>query len=162
MSIIPQIRLCFILTKNDSSDFDRWDVTRRLKITPSETSAPLLSKGKVFCDIDDSNDTDDLTGLTILKSSSPPYKMIKHAFWSVKFPKTECWELEYLLKNMEQLFCGKESDIRSVCEDYDLSADLIVRVFSESNAMPDLTISANSLAFWATMSASIGFDFYLD
>ena len=162
MGNIPQIRLIFILTKNDSTDFDRDAVTQRLCIMPSKEAAPTLSKGRLSCDADIREIERELSGLTILPAASPPYQMIKHAYWSVQLPKIECWGLDEPLQQLEQILFGKESEVLNVCKDYNLSADLIVRVFAESNNMPELTIPSSSVSFWASMGVSIGFDFYLD
>lgn len=162
MDKIPQIRLVFILTKNDSTDFDRDAVTQRLCIMPSKATAPTLSKGRLNCDMDIGEIENDLSGITILPASSPPYQMLKHAYWSFELPKIECWGLDEPLQQLEQILLGKESEVLRVCKEYNLSADLIVRVFAESNNMPELTIPNNSVSFWASMGVSIGFDFYLD
>ncbi len=162
MKNIPQIRLLFLLTKNDCADFDRDAVTQRLCIIPSKASAPTLSKGRLSCDANIREIERELSGLTILPATSPPYQMLKHAYWSVELPKIECWGLDEPLQQLEQILIGKESEVLDVCKAYNLSADLIVRVFGESNNMPDLTIPSKSISFWASMGASIGFDFYLD
>lgn len=157
-----QMKLIFILTKNDSTDFDRDAVTQRLGIMPSEATAPTLSKGRLNCDADICEIERELSGITILPAPSPPYQMLKHAYWSVESPKIECWGLEEPLQQLEQILLGKESEVLHVCKEYNLSADLIVRVFAESNNMPELTIPSSSVSFWASMGVSIGFDFYLD
>lgn len=162
MDRIPQIRLVFALTKNDSTDFDRDAVTQRLCLTPSKTCGPMLSKGILYSDADIHEVERDLSGITILPAESPPYHMLKHAYWSVELPKMECWSLEEPLSRLEQILSGKECKILSVCEDYNLCADLIVRVFAKSNSMPELTISRSSVSYWASMGVTIGFDFYLD
>ena len=48
----PQLKLIFILTKNDCTDFNRDAVTRHLEILPSKESAPVISKGSLICDTD--------------------------------------------------------------------------------------------------------------
>lgn len=162
MNSMPQIRLVFVLTKKDCNDFNRESVTRRLGILPSKTSAPTISKGRLSCDVDIYEIEEDLSGISILPAEAPPYRMMKHAFWSIETPKIECWGLDKPLKRIEQILVGKEAELLLVCKDYNLSADLIVRVFAESNNMPELAISNDSLTFWTSLGASIGFDFYLD
>ena len=157
-----QMKLIFILTKNDSTDFDRDAVTQCLCIMPSETTAPTLSKGRLNCDEDICEIERELSGITILPAPSPPYQMIKHAYWSIETPQNECWELEESLQQMEQILLGKESEVLHVCKEYNLSADLIIRIFAESNNMPTLTIPNSSVSFWASMGVSLGFDFHLD
>jgi len=159
---VPQIRPIFSLTKKDVEDFDRDAVTHRLAIVPSETSEPKLSKGTVNCGSNIQEISNEFIGLTILPAPSPPYQMMKHAHWSIQLPKIECWDLEEPLQKIEQILCGAEMEVRNVCEEYHLRADLILRVFAESNNMPELTIPSSSVSFWASMGVSIGFDFYLD
>ena len=162
MATHSQMKLIFILTKNDSTDFDRDAVTQCLCIMPSETTAPTLSKGRLNCDEDICEIERELSGITILPAPSPPYQMIKHAYWSIETPQNECWELEESLQQMEQILLGKESEVLHVCKEYNLSADLIIRIFAESNNMPTLTIPNSSVSFWASMGVSLGFDFHLD
>ncbi len=162
MSNIPQIRLIFLLTKNDCADFDRDAVTHFLGIMPSISTAPTVSKGRLNSVAEIHELEQELSGFTILPAQSPPYKMIKHACWSVDLDKMECWDLEEPLQKMEQLFSGKENKVLSVCKEYNLSADLLVRIFAETNCMPELTIPSGSVSFWASMGVSIGFDFYLN
>lgn len=162
MGNIPQIRLIFLLTKNDIVDFDRDAVTLRLGIMPSKTSAPTLSKGKIMCNPDIHAVEKSLTGITIIQASSPPYQMLKHACWGIDLPKIESWSLDEPLQQLEHILHGKEPEVLHVCKEYNLSAELIVRVFAESNNMPELTIPSSSVSFWASMGASIGFDFYLN
>lgn len=129
---IPQIRLVFILSKNDSTDFD-WDsVTQRLCITPSKASAPTLCNGRLYSDADICEVERELPGLTILPASSPPYQVLKHAYWSIELPKIECWELDKPLRQLEQILLGKGPEVLHICKDYNLSANLIVRVICRS------------------------------
>lgn len=158
----PQIRPIFSLTKKDVEDFDRDAVTHRLAIVPTETSEPKLSKGTVTCGPNIQEISKEFIGLSILPAPAPPYQMIKHAHWSIKLPKIKCWDLEEPLQKVEQILYGTEIKVRSVCDEYNLRADLILRVFADSNNMPELTIPSSSVSFWASMGVSIGFDFYLD
>ena len=159
---MPIIRLVFMLTKNDCLDFDRESVSCRLCITPTQTNAPAISPGRLNCDGNIHDMEKDLPGFTIIPAESPPYKMLRHAYWSVELPKMKCWGLDAPLRQMEKIFAGKESEAFCICKEYNLSADLIVRVFAESNNMPELTIPHSSVSFWASTGATIQFDFYLD
>ena len=158
----PKIRPIFLLTKKNADDFDRNYVTQLLHVIPTKSNAPTLSKGKIMCDSDIHTVEKELTGITIIRDSSPPYRLLKHACWGIELPKIESWSLDEPLQQLEQIFFGKESEVLHVCSEYNLSADLIVRVFAESNNMPELTIPSSSVSFWASMGVSIGFDFYLD
>ena len=43
-----------------------------------------------------------------------------------------------------------------------MHADLSVRVLAASNDLPELVLPDSGIAFWASVGATIGFDFYLD
>lgn len=62
----------------------------------------------------------------------------------------------------KQMLCGKEAEVRRLCEEYNLYADLTVRVFAASNDLPELVLPDGSVAFWASVGAAVSFDFYLD
>ena len=162
MENIPKIRLTFLLTKKDIADFDRESVTQRLHITPTDTAAPTLSKGKLiseanFCEIEK-----ELPGITVLPATSPPYQMLKHAYWCVELPPIECWNLVEPLQQLEQLLTGKKSELLCMCKEYNLSASTVVCVYAETSNMPELIIPNKSLSFFSSIDSSIVFDFYLD
>lgn len=159
---IPQIRPIFSLTKKNVEDFNRNAVTRRLAIVPTKTCGPELSKGAVRCGPNIQEITHQFIGLTILPAPRPPYQMMKHAHWSIELPKIESWDLGEPLQTIELILHGKENEVCNICAEYNLRADLILRVFAESNNMPELTIPSSSVSFWSSMGVSIGFDFYLD
>ena len=50
--VLPEIGSVFILTKKDSTDFDRDGVSRRLGIIPTKTCPPTVSPGKLLSEID--------------------------------------------------------------------------------------------------------------
>lgn len=157
---IPEIRVIFSLIKNDDLDFDREAVTEQLKITPTESRGPKLSKGRMVCP----KTEDDLTlaGITVLKVSPPPYCYILHACWNIELPKISSWNVEDPLQRLEKILEDRQLLVRNVCKQYDLYADLVIRVFADSNNMPEVTLSSKSLLFWASMGVNIDFDFYLD
>ena len=162
MDSIPEFKIVFQLTKKDAADFDRDSVGRQLGITPSKTVGTELSKGLLAYAPSIESAEAELSGITILPASTPPYQMLKHAYWSVELPKVKSWELNKPLQKMEGIFGGKASNVRDLCDYYGLSASLIIRVFSEANGMPDLTLSNDALSFWASMNVDVKFDFYLD
>lgn len=53
--VLPEIGSVFILTKKDSTDFDRNVVSRRLGIIPTKTCPPTVSPGKLLSEIDPPN-----------------------------------------------------------------------------------------------------------
>lgn len=158
----PQIRLIFSLTKMDTEDFNRAYVTKSLRITPTESNAPMLSKSRIINMPNPEIAEHELIGISILPSLSPPYQMLQHAYWSIDFLKKERWRLADALYEFEQTFREKEENILSIFKNNNLRADLFVRVFAESCNMPDLSIPDSSIAFLASMKASVSFDFYLD
>lgn len=56
----------------------------------------------------------------------------------------------------------QQFEYRYLCKEYNLYADLSVRVFAASNDLPELVLPDGSVAFWASVGAAVGFDFYLD
>ena len=57
---------------------------------------------------------------------------------------------------------SQQLEYRYLCEEYNLYADLTVRVFAASNDLPELVLPDGSVAFWASAGATVSFDFYLD
>lgn len=57
---------------------------------------------------------------------------------------------------------SQQFEYRYLCKEYNLYADLSVRVFAASNDLPELVLSDSSVAFWASVGATVSFDFYLD
>lgn len=74
----------------------------------------------------------------------------------------DCRALDEPLQQFEKMLRGKEAEVRRLCEEYDLYADLSVRVFAASNDLPELVLPDSSVAFWASVGAAVSFDFYLD
>ena len=103
-----------------------------------------------------------LPGFTVLPAEAPPYPTLRHAYWSEELPKMDCRALDEPLQQLEQMLCGKEAEVRRLCEEYNLYADLTVRVFAASNDLPELVLPDGSVAFWASVGAAVSFDFYLD
>lgn len=161
MNVIPKIKLVFVLTKNDSADFDRTKITQCLDILPTTTAGPTVSKGSLNSSLSVEQLEKELPGLSII-TSSQPYKILKHAHWSLEMPVIECSGIEEPLDNLKRLLYGKEFAILALCKNYNLSADLIVRVYAESNNMPDISISKDNIAFLSATEMSITFDFCLD
>lgn len=156
MQRTPQISAIFCLTKKDANDFDREAVTQRLKVTPTETCGPTVSPGRL---LNRNESMYDLPGLTPVGQDG---RFVKHAFWSVDIPKISCWSIDEPLQKLESIFNGRESLVRTTCLQNDLCAKLIIRIFADSDHMPEVTLSSKSLLFWASMGADIDFDFYLD
>lgn len=57
---------------------------------------------------------------------------------------------------------SQQFEYRYLCEEYNLHADLSVRVFAASNDLPEPVLPDGSVAFWASVGATVSFDFYLD
>ncbi len=158
MDKTPLIGLDFVLTKMDYTDFDRNAVTQQLGLTPSETCAPRLSKGKINTDTPSSA----LEGITILPADTPPYQMLLHANWCLGMPKEASYTIDAPLQKLEQCLSEKRSAIMAVCKKYNLGVQLIIQVHALSNNLPELSLSKEHLAFWSSIGASIDFCLYLD
>ena len=164
MKQTPQIRLVFTLTKRDDADFDRDAVTRGLGILPTRSCPPTPGKGKVQHCGREIHEPDEqvLPGFTVLPAEAPPYPTLRHAHWSTELPKMDCRALDEPLQQFEKMLRGKEAEVRRLCEEYDLYADLSVRVFAASNDLPELVLPDSRVAFLASVGATVSFDFYLD
>lgn len=57
---------------------------------------------------------------------------------------------------------SQQLEYRYLRKEYNLYADLTVRVFAASNDLPELVLPDGSVAFWASVGATVSFDFYLD
>ena len=105
MKKTPIIKVEFCLIKKNEFDFDRESVSRMLGIIPTSSCPPKISKGKVC--VDNSEETEKhLKGMTIIKSTQKPYKMIIHANWCVEF-SVECYSLETALDKLKK-YCTKK------------------------------------------------------
>lgn len=163
MSNSPKIQLGFTLTKKDGLDFDRERVTEILDINPTDSEPPKVSNGTMFFDSTEFDKVQyELSGLTIIPNQEPPYKYIINAFWSIETTQTESCDLESVLKVFEKNFHGKEKEISEMCKECNLTLELTIRIFSESDNLPILCIPNDSIMFWASIGASIDFDMRLD
>ena len=129
MKQTPQIRLVFTLTRRDRADFDRDAVTRGLGILPTRSCPPTPGKGKVQHCGREIHEPDEqvLPGFTVLPAEAPPYPTLRHAYWSAELPKMDCRALDEPLQQFEKMLRGKEAEVRRLCEEYNLYADLSVR-----------------------------------
>lgn len=159
---MPQIGVTFVLTKRDTLDFERHMVTQRLKIIPTKTEEPTLSKGTVKCEGNPETVSAEFTGLTVIPYDSRVYRLLKHANWSVTLPRMNSWCITQPLQELERLFYDKQEAVCEICEMYNLHADVIIRIYAQANDMPEVTLSNESISFWAAMGVTIGFEFCLD
>ena len=160
--VLPEIGSVFILTKKDSTDFDRNVVSRRLGIIPTKTCPPTVSPGKLLSEIDPTEFQWEYSGLTVLPADAPPYTIIKNAFWSLELPRMHSWDVADPLHRLEELLKGREEEVTLLCKEYDLTAELILRVYAESNDLPVVALPSESVSFWSKMGAGIQLDLYLD
>lgn len=161
MCMTPRFKIEFCLIKNDGVDFDRDEVSNRLGISPTETAPPTLSRGRLYCD-DLATAKEELRGLTILSSDAPPYEFLKNAFWCVELNTGEGRSICEPLKELESLIAGSVDEIPKVCSDFGLFAEVILRIYCESNELPEMELPADVLSFFANIGASISFDLQLD
>ena len=160
--VLPEIGSVFILTKKDSTDFDRNVVSRRLGIIPTKTCPPTVSPGKLLSEIDPAEFQREYSGLTVLPAAAPPYTIIKNAFWCLELPRMHSWDVADPLHRLEELLKGREEEVTLLCKEYDLTAELILRVYAESNDLPVMALPSESVSFWSKMGAGIQLDLYLD
>ena len=160
--VLPEIGSVFILTKKDSTDFDRNVVSRRLGIIPTKTCPPTVSPGKLLSEIDPAEFQREYSGLTVLPAAAPPYTIIKNAFWCLELPRMHSWDVADQLHRLEELLKGREEEVTLLCKEYDLTAELILRVYAESNDLPVVALPSESVSFWSKMGAGIQLDLYLD
>lgn len=160
--VLPEIGSVFILTKKDSTDFDRNVVSRRLGIIQTKTCPPTVSPGKLLSEIDPAEFQREYFGLTVLPADAPPYTIIKNAFWSLELPRMHSWDVAAPLHRLEELLKGREKEVALLCKEYDLTAELILRVYAESNDLPVMALPSKSVSFWSKMDAGMQFDLYLD
>ena len=160
--VLPETGSVFILTKKDSTDFDRNVVSRRLGIIPTKTCPPTVSPGKLLSEIDPAEFQREYSGLTVLPAAAPPYTIIKNAFWCLELPRMHSWDVADPLHRLEELLKGREEEVTLLCKEYDLTAELILRVYAESNDLPVVALPSESVSFWSKMGAGIQLDLYLD
>ena len=160
--VLPEIGSVFILTKKDSTDFDRDAVSRRLELAPTKTCPPTVSPGKLLSEIDPAEFQREYSGLTVLPAAAPPYTIIKNAFWCLELPRMHSWDIAAPLHRLEELLKGREEEVTLLCKEYDLTAELILRVYAESNNLPVVALPSESVSFWSKMGAGIQLDLYLD
>ena len=160
--VLPEIGSVFILTKKDSTDFDHNVVSRRLGIIPTKTCPPTVSPGKLLSEIDPAEFQREYSGLTVLPAAAPPYTIIKNAFWCLELPRMHSWDIAAPLHRLEELLKGREEEVALLCKEYDLTAELILRVYAESNDLPVMALPSESVSFWSKMGAGIQLDLYLD
>ena len=160
--VLPEIGSVFILTKKDSTDFDRNGVSRRLGIIPTKSCPPTVSPGKLLSEIDPAEFQREYFGLTVLPAAAPPYTIIKNAFWCLELPRMHSWDIAAPLHRLEELLKGTEKEVALLCKEYDLTAELILRVYAESNDLPVMALPSESVSVWSKMGAGMQFDLYLD
>ena len=160
--VLPEIGSVFILTKKDSTDFDRDGVSRRLGIIPTKTCPPTVSPGKLLSEIDPAEFQREYFGLTVLPAAAPPYAIIKNAFWCLELPRMHSWDVAAPLHRREELLKGRGKEVALLSNEYDLTTELIMRVYAESNDLPVMALPSESVSFWSKMGVGIQLDLYLD
>lgn len=72
------------------------------------------------------------------------------------------WDVADPLHRLEELLKGRKKEVALLCKEYDLTAELILRVYAESNDLPVMALPSESVSFWSKMGAGMQFDLYLD
>ena len=131
-------------------------------LIPTKTCPPTVSPGKLLSEIDPAEFQREYFGLTVLPAAAPPYAIIKNAFWCLELPRMHSWDVAAPLHRLEELLKGTEKEVALLCKEYDLTAELILRVYAESNDLPVMALPSESVSFWSKMGAGMQFDLYLD
>lgn len=159
MESIPLIKVVFLLTKKDEFDFDREKISQLLQIAPSRSSSPVLSKGTVRCD-DNHTSKDSIKGLTILKEGKQPYSLIINAFWSRDII-IKSWSLEDAMGKLAEELFGKEKMIVNICNENNLFASVIFRIYVTDENLPEISLSKESIDYLYSLGACVDFDLQL-
>ena len=154
------IKVEFHLVKNDMNDFDREEVSRILNIVPTYSSHPRISKGKMCCnDLEKVNR--EFQGLTIIQSSESPYNIVIHACWEFEI-LVQTNSLQLALEKLKSCLCGKEELLERVCSEYNLTKEVIFRIYSKKAMMPELFLSKEDVKYLNHIGVSFGLDLQLE
>lgn len=156
----PQLRIIFCLTKKDESDLDFDFISEKLNLTPTETSSPSLSKGRINCKSDNYS-LEELNGLTLIANENSSYQILKNAFWSLESDVSYSWSFDELLHWLKIQLFGKEEQIIKLCKEKNLFVSLIMKVKTKSNNLPELSFSNQNIKFISSIGASMQFDLSL-
>lgn len=159
MESIPLIKVVFLLRKKDEFDFDREKISQLLQIEPSKTSPPVLSKGTVRCN-DNHTEKDTFNGLTIVKEGTQPYSLIINAFWSRDII-LKSWSIEDAMDKLTEELFGKEKMIVDICNENNLFASVIFRIYVTDENLPEIYLSKKSIDYLYSLGACVDFDIQL-
>ena len=156
--MIPIISATLIFIKNDCFDMDCQEMSKRLNITPTNFWPARISPGKLL--INDRN-IDEYRlhpqfeeGLTLVAPICEGRFMI-HSSWSYRTEEIRSWEIADALEMLESVFAGKEETVKNACAELHLSAKVIVDIQTEAPDLPEITLSAQSIAFWSRFALPI-------
>ena len=65
------------------------------------------------------------------------------------------WDVADPLHRLEELLKGREKEVALLCKEYDLTAELILRVYAESNDLPVMALPSESVSFWSKMGPPV-------
>ena len=146
----PRIGITLCLSKKDAFDFARDEVSRRLGIPATGSKPPRPGKGRIVCQRGER-----IEGFTVDYSGEPPYACLLHAEWSVTWPEVKAWDIGESLERAEAALSKKGSELSAICRDYDLTADLLVRIEGDRTSMPVVELRRDRMAFWSSLGVNI-------
>ncbi len=142
MEKLPIVRASLVLTKLDHEDFDRDMVTQRLCIEPTRSAGPGPLGGKPRW------------GANRIDLSSQPQV---RGYWRVDLPDMECASYQEPVDKLQEIFSGRQDVLKRVCREYNLCAELRMRLRRGSFHQMRTYLRPASVAFWAGAGVSIGF-----
>jgi hypothetical protein len=130
---VPSVKVIFCMA---ADEFDLDTVTRRIKITPTETRK---------------------------RESFPPQSIeagVAKTEWSIEMCEENCTDVAIPFERMLSILAAKSKTIRTVCCDYNLEACFVVVIHMKDGNSPEVVLSREIVAFAASINAEIGFDLY--
>ena len=142
---LPRIKVKFFLTGPEGYDFDPAEITEALGITPSSA-----------------RNLDDWP-----EAIKNPVRPLPEGYgprisWSISTEEEASRDTNAQFERIIEIFKGKEEAINELKAKYNLTANFEIVVNMILDNGPVLGLEENSIAFIASISASVGFDYYID
>ena len=151
------LKITLNLNKNDQYDFDRQAIGELLGVTPTASNAPEISKGKIRYDNDENITTD--YNITVINCEKPPYRFIKHAFWSYE---TNCTnDFETCMAEIKSIVGNKTKVLNEICSKNNLSVQLEITIYECTKSNSYYLLEKDDVDFVASIGATIGFNLCL-
>lgn len=148
------VKITLSLNKNDQYDFDRQYIGELLGVTPTDSKAPEISKGKIYCGNSENISSD--YNITVIKCENPPYRFIKHAFWSYETDYNH--DFETCMEKIKNIVGDKAKTLNEICIKNNLSAQLEVKIYKRTKSNSYYSLKKEDVDFVASIGATIGFN----